>query len=343
MPGLGRIKFAIYALNLMKSEKNICQRSECTLDCAVLVLDRSNTLSFAAAVDPMRAANRMAGRRLFRWRYATADGAPAVLTSGLAVPGPALRDLQHCALLIVVAGFGVQAHATPALRASLRRIAATGTTLAGIDGGPWLLADAGLLDRHRATTHWEDLENFAARFPLVHTLQDRFHVDRRRMTCGGAMPAIDMMLHLIRARCGAALAARVAGAFIHDSPPDPARAQIRSGNPGHGRLTARASALMERTLDAPLSIPDLARRAGTSPRALQMQFRARLNTTPQAHYLSLRLAEALRLVTDTDMPLLDVALATGFGSAAGFARAFRAAHGRSARSLRRAAPAPATG
>lgn len=321
----------------MKSEENIFHPTDRSMDAAVLVLDQCNTLTFAAAVDPMRAANRMAGRHLFHWQYVTATGAAATLTSGLTVPGIALRDLQTCELLIVVAGFDLQAQSTPALRASLRRIAATGATIAGIDGGPWLLADAGILDEHRATTHWEDLGEFSVRFPAITVVQDRFHIDRTRMTSGGAMPTIDMMLHLIRTRYGIALAARVAGAFIHDSPPDPVRAQIRSGNPGHGRLTARASALMEQTLETPLSIPDLSRRIGASPRRLQAQFRARLNTTPKAHYLALRLTEALRLVTDTDMPLLDIALATGFTSAASFARAFHAAHGRSARSLRQAA------
>ncbi|MEP3331616.1 GlxA family transcriptional regulator [Sedimentitalea sp.] len=319
----------------MKSAKNIFEASSRPLNVAVLVLDDSNTLSFAAGVDPMRATNRMSGRRLFDWQYVTATGDPALLTSGLTVPGPALSRLQRCEILIVIAGFKLHTHDTPALRAGLRRIADTGATLAGIDGGPWLMAEAGVLDHFTATTHWEDLETFASRFPDIITVRNRFHVDRTRMTSGGATPAIDMMLHLIKCRYGDALAARVAGAFIYDSAPDPSRTQSRSGNPGHTALTARVSALMEQTLDTPLTIPELARQTGTSPRTLQTLFRARLNTTPKAHYLLLRLAEAMRLVRDTDMPLLDVALATGFGSAAAFARAFQLAHGQSARAIRR--------
>jgi transcriptional regulator GlxA family with amidase domain len=327
--------------DLMKFAQNILIPGGTPLRIAVLVLDDCNTLSLAAGVDPMRAANRMAGRQLFDWHYVTATGTPARLTSGLNVPGAALARLDTCDLLLVIAGFNLQQHATPALRASLRRIAGSGATLAGIDGGPWLLAEAGLLDGYSATTHWEDLDAFSTRFPAVTTLHDRFHIDRDRMTSGGAAPAIDMMLHLIGARHGPALAARVAGAFIYDSSPDPSRAQARSGKrQSHNALTGRASAVMEQALDAPLSIPAVARRAGTSPRSLEAQFRARLNTTPQAHYLSLRLAEALRLVTDTDLPLLDVALATGFASQSSFARAFRAAHGTSARALRQSRDTP---
>ncbi len=327
----------------MKSAKNIFAPTDAPLTTAILVLDDCNTLSFAAGVDPMRAANRLAGRRLFDWSYVTATGTPAQLTSGIAVPGPALARLDRCDLLLVVAGFGLDRHDTPALRASLRRIAATGATVGGIDGGPWLLASAGLLDGHGATTHWEDLDRLATRFPEIRVLQDRFHIDGARMTCGGALPAIDMMLHLIRARYGAALAARVAGLFIHDSPADPARAQRRGGgDPRHSALTARASALMEQTLDAPLPIAAIARRCGTSPRTLEAQFRARLNCTPQGHYLDQRLAEARRLVTETELPLTEVALATGFASQSSFARAFRAAHGQSARALRKARRAPKT-
>ncbi len=319
----------------MKSAKNILAPTSGPLRVAVLVLDDSNTLSFASAVDPMRAANRMARRRLFDWTHVTATGTPARLTCGIAVPGPALSRLHRCDLLIVVAGFHLERHATPALCAGLRRLAAAGATVAGIDGGPWLMAEAGLLDDRRATTHWEDLDRFAARFPRVTVLRDRFHVDGPVMTSGGAMPAIDMMLHLIGRRHGADLARRVAGVFIHDTRPDPDRAQSRAGAlPRHSRLTARAAALMEGHLDTPLSIADIARRCGASARALEAQFRTRLGTTPQAYYLSLRLDEAHRLVTDTEMPLLDVALATGFASASSFARAFRAAHGTSARALR---------
>ncbi|MBE1283962.1 MAG: helix-turn-helix domain-containing protein [Rhodobacteraceae bacterium] len=318
----------------MKSAKNILQPEHKALKTAVLVLDDCNTLSFAAAVDPMRAANRLADRHAFDWEYVTATGAPATLTSGLQVPGIPLSRLDSCELLIVVAGFQLARHATPSLLNGLRRLAASGTTLAGIDGGPWLLAEAGLLDGHSATTHWEDLENFASRFPDVDVKQDRYVVSEARLTSGGATPAIEMMLHIIGARHTAGFASRVAGLFLYDGPQDPARPQSRLGSHKHNALTAKAHALMEAALEEPMPLVEIARTLGTSPRSLQQQFRLRLNTTPQDHYLQLRLAEARRLVTDTEMPLMDVALATGFTSQSSFARAFRTAHGSSARDLR---------
>ncbi|MCE8009398.1 GlxA family transcriptional regulator [Aestuariivita sp.] len=319
----------------MKSAQSILTSASATLNVAVLTFQATNTLSFAAAIDPMRAANRQAGRQLFDWTYVTPGSDPVVLTSGITLTGTPLAQLIATDLLIVVAGFRIEEQATPAIGASLRRLAASGATLAGIDGGPWILAASGVLDGETATTHWEDLGAFAIRFPDVTTVANRFCISHARMTCGGAIPAIDMMLHLIAARHGRKLARQVAGAFIHDVATDPARPQTRAGpDPRHNRLTAEASALMEHTLDAPLPIPEIARRLRISPRTLETQFRARLGRSPKAHYLTLRLAEALRLVTQTDHALIDIALATGFGSAASFSRAFRAAHGTSARRLR---------
>lgn len=318
----------------MKSAKNILQPEHRPLKTAVLVLDECNTLSFAATVDPMRAANRLAGRAAFDWDYISATNEPPMLTSGLTVPSIPLARLEGCELLIVVAGFQLARHATPSLLSGLRRIAATGATIAGIDGGPWLLAEAGLLDGHPATTHWEDLDNFATRFPEVDVRTDRFTVSEARMTSGGATPAIEMMLHIIGARHGAGFASRVAGLFLYDGPAAEPRPQSRLGGHKHSALTARANALMEASLDEPLPLSQIAETLGTSPRSLQQQFRLKLNTTPQDHYLQLRLAEARRLVTDTNLPLMEVAMATGFSSQSSFARAFRTAHGTSARELR---------
>lgn len=319
----------------MKSAQNILARSPEPLNIAVLVLPDSNTLSFAAAVDPMRAANRQAGRTLFDWHYVTATGEAAPLTSGLSVAGHAIAQQGRCDLLLVLAGFDLAIHDTQALRASLRRLARSGCTIAGVDGGPWLLAAAGVLDGYSATTHWEDLDAFTATFVHVDAQRSRYQIDGPRMTSGGAAPTIDMMLHLIGARFGEALAAKVASTFIYDPVGDSSRPQSRRSSVRHNKVTARASAIMEQNLDAPPPITEIARSVGISPRSLELHFQRRLGTTPKSYFLSLRLAEAHRLVTDTTEPLHSIALTTGFASQSSFARAFRAGFGVNARSLRK--------
>ncbi|WP_412550670.1 GlxA family transcriptional regulator [Shimia sp. MIT910701] len=319
----------------ISAETSVFRHDPAPLNVAILVLDDCNTLSFAAAVDPMRAANRRAGKNLFDWQFYTATDAPASLTSGLQINGLAIDQLLRCDLLLVVAGFRLEEQATPRLSASLRRLYATGTTIAAIDGGPWILAEAGLLDGHNATTHWEDIEKFSQQFPKVTTLRDRFCISDRIATSGGASPCIDMMLYLIETRYGADLARRVSSAFVYD--PMPASAQRPISIPRaihHHPKVIKALDLMGQTLESPLSIPEIATKTGLSTRTLELNFQTHLRKSPQAVYLTMRLEEALRLATDTQTPVRDIALATGFNSPTSFARAFKAAHGASVRSLR---------
>ena len=210
--------------------------------------------------------------------------------------------------------------------------------MVAIDGAPWLLARAGLLDGRSATTHWEDLEDFATRFPNVNTRRDRFVIDPPFATSGGAAPGIDMMLHLIGTRFGQSLATRVASAFVYDPVPPGQQGTGPGAAPRPIRRTpqiARALDLMETHLEDPLSIPDIAQRLNLSTRSLEQRFRSHLQQSPHNYYLQLRLNEAHRLAIDTSMTVGEVAATTGFASQASFARAFKQAHGLSVRELRR--------
>jgi transcriptional regulator GlxA family with amidase domain len=304
----------------------------------VLVMDRTNILSLAAAVDPMRAANRRAGRDLFEWQFATPTPAPAVLTAGLPVQGLPIAEISGADLLIIVASFGLDAQATTALCATLRRLSRSGAVIAGVDGGSQLMARAGLLEGLRATTHWEDLETYGAQFPRITAVRDRFILSGRTMTTGGASPCLDLMLHLISRLHGRELATRVASAFIYDpvhAGNTPQRLAQSSALAKRAPAVAQAIQIMEDSLETPPSVERLAMQLGLSRRRLEQQFREAIGTPPHAYGLSLRLAEARRLATDTNRPVQDIALATGFASHAGFARAFRREFGHSVRDIRR--------
>lgn len=304
----------------------------------LLVLEAANMLSLAAVVDPLRAANRRAGRALFTWVWLTPGGNPIQLTSGLHVPGDALDTKQELDALFVIAGFDLEPQSTTSLLRQLRLIAQRGVAMAGVDGGPWILARAGLLDQHRATTHWEDLEKFESTFPDIDVSRDRFVIDRQMITTGGAGSALDMMLHLIRARHGEALAMRTAGALIYE--PDPSGSRPQSVT-SPARLIARAPKvaqairIMEEQLEAPPSIAQIAQRIGLTQRSLEVRFQQTLGISPGAYFLTLRLDEARRLASDTALPVAEIALRAGFASAASFARAFKAAHGQSVSELRK--------
>lgn len=307
------------------------------LTIAFFVLPQASILEVASALDPLRNANRQLGHEAYRWRVVTPDGAPAPLTCGIELPSTgSLSDAAGADALIVIAGYRLAEVATRPLIRDLRRIAPRFQLVAGIDAAPWVMARAGLLDGYRATVHWEDMEDLAAAHPDTTVLPDRYVIDRNRATIGGAAAATDFMLHLIRARHGAALARQVAASFLATvrngfEPQIAPEAQDRRLDP----RVARAIARMEAQIDMPQSIARIAADVSLSPRRLESLFRQDLGLTPGAYALSLRLATARRMLTDTRHPLSEIALRTGFSSPTTLSRAFKARFGHPPGTLRR--------
>ena len=321
----------------MKNAKNVWKKSNKTLKVGVLVLEQSNTLSLAAAVDPMRACNRRAAKVLFSWEFLTDQGQNISLTSGLSLKGQDARNFSG-EVLILVAGFDLEKVTTSILIATLRRVASYGTCIIGVDGGSWIMAQAGLLDNHRATCHWEDLEKFARRFPAVNLVPDRYSICGPFVTTGGASPCIDLMLHLISVRHGRALSERVAAAFIYDPVHAGEAPQqmiaTKHISVRHPRI-ARILKQMENLIESPPSIKALAKANGISLRKLEMEFKVATGRAPGAYFLDLRLSEARRLAIDSAQSVQEISLACGFSSQASFAHAFRNAFEQSVTALRR--------
>ena len=306
------------------------------LEIALLVLPQASILEVAATLDPMRSANRHLGHEAFRWRVVSPSGAAVPLTCGIELPSlGTLAQAEGADALIVIAGFRQAEGATRPLIRELRRLAPRFRAIGGIDAGAWVLARAGLLNGHRATVHWEDLEDLAAAHPHINVVPDRFVIDRSRFTAGGAAPAADLMLHLIRARHGTALALQVAASFITTAR-EGAEPQISSAapDPRLDHRVAAAIARIEARLDTPEPTTHLAAAMGLSQRSLETLFRANVGMTPGAYALSLRLSAARRMITDTRHPLAEVALRCGFSSASSLSRAFRVKFGRPPSDLR---------
>ena len=318
------------------AENAILAPSDAPLTIALLVLPQASILEVASALDPLRNANRQLGHEAFRWRIVSPDGAPVPLTCGLSLPsnGP-LAAAMGAQALFVIAGYRLDQSATRPLIRELRRIAPRFQMVGGVDAGPWVMARAGLLNGHRATVHWEDLEDLAAAHPEIDVVPDRFVIDRSRVTIGGAAPAQDFMLHLIAARHGPALARQVALSFLTTPHPGNQPQTAPAPDPTLDPRVAAAVARMEARIDAPEPVADTAAAVGLSARRLESLFQAAFGSTPGAHALSLRLQAARRMLTDTRHPLAEVALRTGFSGPATLSRAFRRAYGQPPGALRR--------
>lgn len=282
-------------------------------------------LTLASAVEPLRAANRQADRMVFDWRFVSVNGAAPVTSSGIGWPVSGKHDPAKAAdVLAVIAGFGAARMIDRRLIAHIYRAARNANVVMGIESGAWLLARAGLLDEHRAATHWEDFEEFAAAFPDVDLRPDRYVIDRRFVTTSGASPTFDMMVDLVRRVLGHPAALDVATSFVHDDLRAAGDAQVNAtlGDARHDPRLVRSIRIMETHVDAPVSIAAIAKRVAMSTRGLEQLFARQLGQTPGAYFLSHRLAAARRLVNDTRLSMTDIASRTGFSSESSLSRAF---------------------
>jgi transcriptional regulator GlxA family with amidase domain len=304
-----------------------------------LLLPGYSMMSFAAALEPLRVANRVRQRSLYRWHVFSCDGRPIAASNGLPVtPNSAIGEPDFFPTVLVCAGIAPQDHLDRQAIAWLRRLASRGALLGSISNGGYLLAEAGLLDGYRCTVHWENMRAFAERYPKLEVTGRLFEIDRDRVTCAGGTAALDMMLNRIATDHGHALGAAVAEQMVHTGvrdPDKPQRMDLRHRlGISHPRLL-RAIRLMEQTLADPLSTAELSREVGVSPRQLERLFKHYLNCTPSRYYLEARLKHGQALLWHTSMPVLEVAQACGFATASHFARSYRAFFGKPPRDERR--------
>ncbi|HEX9771765.1 MAG TPA: GlxA family transcriptional regulator [Kiloniellales bacterium] len=304
----------------------------------LILIPRFSLISFTSMVEAMRLANRMSGQELYRWRFLSADGRPVQSSSGLTVEADAeINAANDIDCAVVCGGIDIQRFDDRQVVSWLRRMGRRGIDIGALCTGSHILANAGLLDGHRCTIHWENLAGFLEDFPDVEVTAELFEIDRNRFTCSGGTAAIDLMLNVITRQHGHELAAAVADQLMHERIRDehdhqrmslPARLGVR-----HPKLLSVIE-LMEQNLEEPMTRAELAVRAGLSTRQLERLFRKYLSRSPARYYLELRLHKARLLLLQTNMSVIDVALACGFVSASHFSKCYRDFFGRTPRKER---------
>ncbi|MFT6674387.1 MAG: transcriptional regulator GlxA family with amidase domain [Sulfitobacter sp.] len=293
-----------------------------------VLLDQFSLLCFATALESLRIANRMAGTTLYSWIVVGDGGEQATCSGGTVFQlDDDLGDLNRDDTLMVCTGIDVQDATSKRVLGWLRREARKGLVVGGLCTGAYTLAKAGLLDGKRATIHWENQDSFSEEFHDVELTKSVFVVDGNRLTTAGGTSSIDLMLKLIADDQGEDLANAVADQLIYSSirtDQDTQRLSVPTRIGVRHPKLSNVIQMMESNIEEPISPSILAKEVGMSTRQLERLFRRYLNRSPKRYYMELRLQKARNLLMQTNMSVINVALACGFASPSHFSKCYRA-------------------
>jgi len=293
-----------------------------------VLLDNFTMLCFTCALESLRIANRMAGKQLYDWVLAGEGGQEARSSAGTGFRLDVdLNEMSRDDTILVCGGIDVQAASTKRVLNWLRREARRGAIIGGLCTAGYTLARAGLLDGKKATIHWENQDSFTEEFEDVELTKSVFVMDGNRITTAGGTASIDLMLKLIAEDHGEELANAVADQLIYTSirtDQDTQRLSVPTRIGVRHPKLSQVIQMMEANIEEPISPSILAREVGMSTRQLERLFRRYLNRSPKRYYMELRLQKARNLLMQTDMSVINVALACGFASPSHFSKCYRA-------------------
>lgn len=293
-----------------------------------LLLDRFTLISFAGAIEPLRLANHVAGRRIYEWKLAGEGGKEARCSNGSVMRlEMGLEEIARDDTVLVCGGVDVAEATTRPILNWLRREARHGAAIGGLCTGAWAIARAGLLQGKRATIHWENQDSFQEEFEELTLTKSVFVIDGNRMSSSGGISSIDLMLKIIARDHGEGLANTVADQLIYTSirtDQDSQRLSIPTRIGVRHPKLAQVIGRMETNIEEPISPARLAEEVGMSTRQLERLFRRYLNRSPKRYYMEIRLQKARNLLMQTEMSVINVALACGFASPSHFSKCYRA-------------------
>lgn len=293
-----------------------------------VLLDQFTMLCFSAAIESLRIANRTAGRKLYDWTIVGEGGVSATCSNGCTFQLDSdLIELDREDTVMLCGGVDIAEATTRKVLNWLRREARRGITVAGLCTAGYTMARAGLLNGKRATIHWENQDSFLEEFEDVDLTKSIFVIDGNRITTAGGTASIDLMLKIVADDHGEDLANAVADILIYSSirtDQDTQRLSIPTRIGVRHPKLSRVIQLMENNIEDPISPATLAQEVGMSTRQLERLFRRYLSRSPKRYYMELRLSKARNLLMQTDMTVINVALACGFASPSHFSKCYRA-------------------
>ncbi len=295
----------------------------------IVVTPNFNLAATLGFVDPFRAANYLEGVSHFSWDIASEAGGACLASNGLSVQTETLKDVSQDQMdfLVLSSSWTPEQHATPAVQAALRQAVLRKVPIAGLDTGAFIMAEVGLLEGRRATVHYEHIDAFRELYPNVDCTEAVFEFDEDRITCCGGAASFDCALQILRGLKGNDLANAAARYVFHANIREPGAPQNPQVVEPLGAkvpdAVRNAILAMEQNLEEPLPMPEICAAAKISHRQLNRLFAQYLRKTPALYYRDIRLDRARGLVTQTSLPMSEIAYACGFSSQVHFSRAYK--------------------
>ena len=296
----------------------------------VLAVPPVDEFDLVCPIQVFGAANRLAGKPVYSVEVVTNGKDGNVQCEGGVLSFVA--ETSYKALnenfdsLLLVCGLGTRNARDPALFAWLRRIAPTVHRLGSVCVGSFLLAEAGLLNGRRATSHWRFSTELARRYPMVKVESELVWVkDENIYTSAGISAGIDLALAWVEEDCGAAIAQEVARElvlFLRRSGGQKQLSVSLSAQASEMKAIQELQVWITDNLRKKLSVQVLADRVAMSVRNFERVFTREVGRTPSQYVLQARVEAVRHQVERTDRGLKQIAVACGFGSADVMRRSF---------------------
>ncbi len=304
---------------------------------AVLALPNCITFDLTSACETFARARELTGAPAYEVRVCSSER--SVKSEFFSISAPyRLRTLARADTIIVPGTNDIERPLDETVATAVARAFSRGTRVASICTGAFALAQLGLLDGKRATTHWLAADALAERYPRVSVDASAIYVDEGDvLTSAGAAAGLDLCLHMIRSDFGAEVASQTARVSVMPLERTGDQAQfIVPPKPNQVEVLEPLLRWLEAHLERSITVEEMASRVGMSGRSFSRNFRRQIGTTPLQWLLVARTRRAQALLESTSESIERIAESVGFGSAAAFRSRFRRVVGTSPRAYRSA-------